>query len=421
MGRLAGDGRTGAAGRHDGPGCEPEADVFGMDVARYGPWAANRRYIRETTGQFHTRRFVMTYPNEQLSAGRCAKMAPAHDAMTAAGARWGVSWGLEVPLYFAPSPEFEEAPTLRRSNAYEIVGGECRAVREGVGLLDISAFSRSEVTGPRARAWLDRLLASRIPEPGRIRLAPMLGPDGRLKGDLTVFCWPGSEDGGRFWITGSYYLRAWHMRWFADHIEDGVRVEDVSDHVVGFSLSGPRSLEVLARVAEADLGAIPFMGYAAMDVGLTRAHVGRISVSGELGYELHVPALKHVAPRRALLKAGLREYGFQALLSLRPEKSFCIWSAEFTQAYTPAETGMDRWIDWSKEFVDREAARGANPARRLVTLEVGADGADASGFEPIWADGERVGFVTSGGWGHTVGKSLAMSLIGADRAEVGRG
>ena len=403
---------------------EPEADVFGMDVARYGNFAENRRYIRETTGQFYTRRFVMTYPNEQLPAGRPARIAPAHDAMTQAGARWGVSYGLEVPLYFAPSEEFVEAPSLRRSNAHDIVGEECRAVREGAGLLDISAFSRFEVTGPNARAWLDRVMASRLPGPGRIRLAPMLGHDGRLKGDLTVFNWGPSGPSGsdRFWITGSYYLRRWHMRWFTDHMEEGVHVEDVSDRVLGFSLAGPRSREVLERVTERSVD-LPFMGCAEMDVGLARAHVGRISVSGELGYEMHVPAMDHVALRRALLKAGaglgLREYGFNALLSLRLEKSFGIWSAEFTQGYTAAETGMDRWIDWSKDFTGKTAAHGANPSRRIVTMEVDADGADASGYEPIWQDGAKVGFVTSGGYGHTLGKSLAMGMVAAESAEVG--
>ncbi len=408
---------------------EPEADVFGMDVARYGEFAENRRYIRETTGQFYTRRFVMTYPNEQLPAGRPAKVTPAHDAMTAAGARWGATYGLEVPLYFAPSPEFEEAPTLRRSNAHEVVGEECRTVRGACGLLDISAFSRFEVTGPRAAQWLDRMMASKLPAPGRARLAPMLAPDGRLKGDLTLFNWgetPGADGaapgGDRYWITGSYYLRAWHMRWFMDHMEEGVHLADLSDRVVGFSLSGPRSREVLERVTEHGV-TLPFMGCGQMDVGLARAHVGRLSVSGELGYEIHVDAMQHVPQRRALLKAGadlgLREVGFNALLSLRLEKSFGIWSAEFTQGYTAAETGMDRWIDWSKEFTGRAAAHGANPSRRIVTLEVDADDADASGFEPIWQDGKRVGFVTSGGYGHTLGRSLAMGMVSAEAAEVG--
>src|SRR6056297_810084 len=203
---------------------EPEADVYGMDVARYGEFAANKQYIRGTTGQFYTRRFVMTYPNEQLPAGRPLKMAPAHDAMAAAGACWGVGWDLEVPLYFAPEG-FEETPTLKRSNAFPIVAEECRAVRRDVGLLDISGFSRFEVTGPDAEGWLDRMMASRLPGPGRARLAPMLGHDGRLKGDLTIFNW----GDGTWWVMGSYYLRAWHMRWFRDHIEEGVNIRDLGE------------------------------------------------------------------------------------------------------------------------------------------------------------------------------------------------
>jgi len=404
---------------------EPEADVFGMDVARYGDFAANKRFIKETTGQFYTRRFVMTYPNEQLPAGRPLKMAPAHDAMTAAGCQWGVSWGLEVPLYFAPKG-FAETPTLKRSNAFDLVAEECRAVRRDVGLLDISGFSRFEVTGPNASAWLDRLMASKLPAPGRARLAPMLSPDGRLKGDLTVFNW----GDGRYWIMGSYYLRAWHMRWFDDHRADGVEIVDLSDNIVGFSLAGPKSRAVLERLTDGDVGAqaLPFMGCTTLDIGLIRAKVGRLSVAGELGYEIHCQAMEHVALRRALLEAGadlgMREYGFNALLSLRLEKSFGIWSAEFTQGYTPGMTGMDRWIAWDKgDFVGRAAALaerdGNGPSQVLRTLEIDADGADASGFEPIWKNGKRVGFVTSGGYGHTVDKSLAMALIDPAVADEG--
>ncbi len=406
-------------------GGEPEEDIFGMDVARFGAFAENREYIRQMTGQFYSRRFVMTYPNEQLWAGRPLRMAPAYDAMTAAGAQWGVSYGLEVPIYFAPQG-FEEIPTLRRSNAFDIVGEECRRVRDGVGILDIAGFSRYEVTGPNAEAWLDHLLAGRLPKPGRIRLTPMLGHDGRLKGDLTLANW----GDGTWWIMGSYYLRAWHMRWFADHLVDGVTVRDISDAVVGFSLSGPRSRELLARVTPDDVSdeALPFLACRPLDVGMIRARVGRISVTGELGYEIHCSAAEHVALRRALLAAGdgldALEYGYNALLSLRMEKSFGIWSAEFRQEYTPGETGLDRWIDWSKHgFVGEEAARkeheGDTATRRLVTLEVDATDADPSGYEPVWNGDRRVGYVTSGDYGHTVGKSLAMALVDRDYAEVG--
>lgn len=403
---------------------EPEEDVFGMDVARFGSFAENREYIRQMTGQFYSRRFVMTYPNEQLWAGRPLRMAPAYDAMTEAGAQWGSSYGLEIPIYFAPRG-FEETATLRRSNAFDIVGEECRRVREGVGILDISSFSRYEVTGPRAEAWLDRMIAAPLPGPGRIRLAPMLGHDGRLKGDLTVFNW----GDGTWWIVGSYYLRAWHMRWFDQHAEEGMMVRDLSDGVVGFSLSGPRSRELLASVTVDDVSneALPFMACRQLDVGLIRARVGRISVTGELGYEFHCSAAEHVALRRLLVDAGAgfgaHEYGYNALLSLRMEKSYGIWSAEFRQEYTPAMTGMDRWIDWSKDFIGAEAARKEREAngsgRRLVTIEVDTLDADASGYEPVWIADQRVGFITSGDYGHTVGKSLALALIDRDHAAEG--
>ncbi|WP_122072771.1 FAD-dependent oxidoreductase [Pseudophaeobacter sp. EL27] len=402
---------------------EPEADVYGMDVARFGDYAGNKRFIKETTGQFYTRRFVMTYPNEQLPAGRPLKMAPAYSDMTAAGCRWGASAGLEVPLYFAPSADFEEKPTLKRSNSFEIVAAECRAVREGVGLLDISGFSRFEVTGDGAEAWLDRIMACKLPKAGYAKLAPMLSPDGKLKGDLTVFNW----GDGTWWIMGSYYLRDWHMRWFHDHMGDNVTLRDIADQTVGFSLSGPNSRKVIETLTDAQIADLPFMGCGTFDIGLIRAKVGRLSVSGELGYEIHCSAAEHIGLRKLLLEAGadqgIREVGFNALLSLRLEKSFGIWSAEFTQGYTAAQTGMDRWIDWDKEFIGKASAvaerDGQREAQKIVTIEIDATDADATGFEPIWVTGKVVGFVTSGGFGHTVQKSLAMAMVNHEHSAVG--
>ena len=402
---------------------EPEADVYGMDVARYGPFAENREYIKQTTGQFYSRRFVMTYPNEQLPAGRPLKMAPAHSDMDAAGAVWGNSWDLEVPLYFAPQG-FAETPSLKRSNAFDIIGGECRAVRRDVGLLDITGFSRFEVSGKNAEAWLSNVFATKLPAPGRARLAVALGHDGRLKGDLTLFNW----GDGTWWIMGSYYLRRWHMRWFDDHMQDGVQVRDLGEEMAGFSLSGPNSRAVLEQLTDGPLDELSFMGCGSFDIGLVRARVGRLSVTGEAGYEISCRMGDHIALRRMLLAAGsglgIAEYGFNALLSLRLEKSYGIWSAEFTQGYTPGMTGMDRWIDWDRAgFIGRDAAiaerEGNGPAQRLVTLEVAADGADASGYEPVWSGDRPVGFVTSGGYGHTVGTSLAMALVDSDLASVG--
>lgn len=402
---------------------ETEEDVYGMDIARFGNYAENKQFIKETTGQFYTRRFVMTYPNEQLPAGRPLKMAPAYSDMTAAGCRWGSSAGLELPLYFAPSPEFLETPTLKRSNAFEIVAEECKSVRREVGLLDISGFSRFEVSGAGAERWLDRIIASKLPKPGNAKLAPMLSPQGKLKGDFTVFNW----GDGVWWIMGSYYLRDWHMRWFHDHMDENVLLNDIADSTVGFSLSGPNSRKVIEKLSDRPVGDLPFMGCGTYDIGLIRAKVGRLSVSGEMGYEINCKAAEHIALRKVLLEAGadqgIREFGFNALLSLRLEKSFGIWSAEFTQGYTPGQTGMDRWIDWEKDFIGRSSALaervGNGPEQKLVTLEIDAKDADATGFEPIWVDGKVVGFVTSGGYGHTLGKSMAMGMIDSEHSGVG--
>ena len=396
---------------------EPETDAWSMDVARYGKYAENKRYIRETTGQFYSRRFVMSYPNEQLPAGRPMKMAPAHDAMTQAGCRWGISWDLEVPLYFAPSDEFEEKLTLKRSNAHEIVAEECKSIREGVALLDITGFSRFEVKGENAEAWLDKIFATKLPKPGRARLAVMLSSSGKLKGDLTLLNW----GDGTFWIMGSYYLRAWHMRWFNDQIQDGVSVRDLGDDICGFALIGPNSHFILQKVAEGDVSKMRFMDCKRLDIGLIQSHVARMSVTGEMGFELNCKMGDHIALRRILLEAGadqdIREVGFNAMLSTRIEKSFGIWSAEFTQDRTPGMTAMDRWIDWDKpDFIGKAAVvaerNGNGPEKIQVTLEIEDGDSDASGYEPIWSEaGDMVGFVTSGAYGHTVKKSLAMALI----------
>ena len=178
------------------------------------------------------------------------------------------------------------------------------------------------------------------------------------------------------------------------------------------------------------MGGLPFMGCGDFDIGLIRSKVGRLSVVGELGYEIHCRMGDHIALRRLLLEAGeesgIIEYGFNAMLSLRLEKSFGIWSAEFTQGYTPGMTGMDRWIAWDKgEFNGRKAALaerdGNGPPQKVVTLAVDADDADASGFEPVWHDQNLVGFVTSGGYGHTLDQSLAMAMVNSDLATEGTG
>jgi dimethylglycine dehydrogenase len=406
---------------------EPGLDAYGMDPARFGAYAAEDGYLRATTAQFYARRFLIAYPNEQLPAGRPLKTTPAYADLVAAGARHTVNWGLEVPLYFAPSPDFTETATFGRSNAEPIVAAEVAAVRSAAGAFEIAQYARYEVSGPGAEAWLDRVLAARLPPVGRIRLAPMLGTTGHLMGDLTV----AHLAADRFWLTGSYYLQDWHMRWFAASLPaQGVTLRNLTDEVMGFALTGPASRQIMANLTADDVSAtgLPFLGVRPMRVGAADAVVGRISLTGELGYEIAVPAGDHSALLHALLDAGaahgLRLIGDRALDSLRLEKGYAIWSAEYRQDVTPAECGLDRFVALDKgDFTGREAALrmagavGAGAIRRLVLLQVDAADADAAKDDAIWLNGRLVGEVTSGAYGHHVGMSLALGYVAADVAE----
>jgi dimethylglycine dehydrogenase len=398
---------------------EPDSDVLAMDVARFGPYAAAPAYAVAKAREFYGRRFQIAYPNEYWPAGRPCKTSAIHGNLAAANAVFGVSYGLEIALYFAPQGEpAVEMPTLRRSNAFASVHAECTAARNTVGILDISSFSKYIVTGKGAAQALDRLLAGRLPAVGRVRLTPMLAPSGRLMGDLTTMRLAENH----FQIGGSGYLQAWHMRWFDEHLAGPeVRYRNASDDYSGLALMGPKSRELLACIADRSVTnqALPFMAVASMDLASGPAVVARLSVSGELGYEIYVP--RHQLPQLLELimahagKVGARHIGMYALNSLRLEKGFGIWSREFSRDYTPRMAGLDRFIAYDKsEFIGREAAlrdRTAVPERRLVTLAVDAPEADAAGYEPIMLGSRMVGFVTSGGYGHCAGMSLAMGYL----------
>jgi len=403
---------------------DPGSDVFGMDVARYGAFASNDQYLRDTTAQFYARRFVIAYPNEELPAGRPFKMTPSYDAQKAAGAHFGVVWGMETPQFFAPGqPHFVETPSLRRSNAHALVAAEVEATRHAAGLLDTGVYARYEVSGTGAAHWLDHMLANTLPVEGRMRLAPMLAPTGKLMGDLSVAC----IAAGRYWLVGSYYLQEWHQRWFADHLpKSGVVIENLSERWLGFSLSGPRARDILALLTREDVShsALPFLSCRHVDIGFTQALVARVSLTGELGYEINVPVAQQRALWGALMERGtplgMKPIGMRAQDSLRLEKGYGVWSLEFTQAYTPVMTGLDRFIAYDKaDFIGREAAlrdrdalyRGNGSAQRLVLISIDARNAEVTGMEPIWNGTRQIGFITSGAYGHHVKKSLALGYV----------
>lgn len=397
---------------------EPEGDVFALDVARFGPFAS-RSYSVAKAREFYARRFQLAYPNEYWPAGRPAKTSAVYATLKAANAVFGVSYGMEVPLYFA-SPEQPpvELPSLRRSNAFEHVRRECHASRSTVGILDISSLAKYEISGSKAEEGLAQVLAGRIPDIGRIRLTPMLAHSGRLMGDLTTM----RVSGDRFLIMGSGYLQGWHCRWFTEHLaRSGVSVRNVTDDYGGIALFGPASRELLARVTRDDIssGALPLFALKRADLAFAPAFIARLSVTGELGYELYVPTLYLTSLLDALLSAseglGACQVGTYALNSLRLEKAYGIWSREFSRDYTPRMAALERFIDYERSgFIGREATlrdRDTTPERRLVALSVDAVDADAVGYEPIHLGDRLVGFVTSGGYGHCVDASLAMGYI----------
>ncbi|MEM6823981.1 MAG: FAD-dependent oxidoreductase, partial [Pseudomonadota bacterium] len=321
---------------------EPERDVFAMDVARFGRWTTPGYTVPKVIENYQ-RRFSVSYPNEELPAARRFRTTPMYDIWDGMGAVWGAQYGLEVPNYFAEGdePRFE-TPSFRRSNAWEATAREVAAVRGGVGINETHNFSKFDVTGPDARAWLDRIMAGRIPKPGRLALNPMLAPSGRIIGDFTVTCL-GEE---RFRLTASYGSQDYHLRWFETHLEGDVRVENVSDRVTGFQIAGPRARDLLSRVTSADVGpGFRFLDARRMTVGVADCLVQRVSYTGDLGYEIFCDLTSQRALFAALWEAGqnlgIRPFGMRAMMSLRLDRFFGSWQREFSPDYTPAETGLD--------------------------------------------------------------------------------
>ncbi|MBV9523875.1 MAG: GcvT family protein, partial [Alphaproteobacteria bacterium] len=266
---------------------DPGFDVWAMDVSRFGDWAG-MSYTNAKVRENYSRRFRIRFPNEELPAARPLRTTPVYDRMKAKGAIFGVNFGLEHPLWFAPEGgEAVEEVTFKRSNAHGPVAAECHAVRHAVGLIETSSYAKYAVTGPGAEAWLSRMLANRLPRPGRILLTPMLNQNGKLIGDFTV----ARAANDRFYVFGSGPAEEYHMRWFEAHLPDrGVALRSLRPELVGLSIAGPRARELLQRLTHEDVSnaAFPFLSFRAMELGMVPAKVGRMSFTGDLGYELWV-------------------------------------------------------------------------------------------------------------------------------------
>jgi len=397
---------------------DPGFDVWAMDVARYGDWAT-LSYTNPKVQENYARRFSIRFPNEELPAARPLKTTPIYDRLLGLGAQMGDSWGLEAPLWFSPD-DTRDKVSWRRSTDFPHVAEEVRACRENVGLMEISGFCKFFVRGPGAAGFLDTVLACKLPKPGRMTLAPMLKHDGKLQGDLTVACLSEIE----YFLAGSGMAEVFYARWLEEHLPDdgSVTLDVVGLDLVGLSIAGPKSRALLGRVTEEDVSnaAFRFMDIRRMDVGLAPCMVGRISFTGDLGYEIWMKPeyQRHVFERLMAEGAdlGLKPFGLRALNAMRLDKNFGGWAREFRPVYGPLEAGLDRFVAYDKpaDFIGKRAAleeRKTGGKLRLMAFVVAATDADVIGDEPIWHADEIAGWVTSGGHAHHSQASMAMGYV----------
>ena len=407
---------------------DPGADIWGMDVARYGDWTT-LEYTNAKVRENYSRRFSIRFPNEELPAARPLRTTPIYEKLQAEHAVFGDYCGLEHPLWFAPTAqEAEDHISFRRSNAHPHVAAECKAVQKAVGLLEISNYGKFDIRGPGAAQWLSHMMANHVPSVGRIALTPMLNERGKLIGDFTM-CRVAAD---HVFLIGTYAAETYYMRWFERHMPPaGVSVRPCAMQYVGLSVAGPNSRALLQSLVRDDLStaAFPFMSFKRMEIGMVPGYVGRVSFTGELGFEIWVTTEYQRALYDLLVSAG-REYGLElfggrALNAMRIEKSFGSWAREYRPIYGPFEAGLERFVDFKKsDFIGRSAAaeeKDRGGALRLVTFKVDATDADAIGDEPIWHEGKTVGWVTSGAFGHRVNHSLALGYVPAALAGANSG
>ncbi len=408
---------------------DPGFDIWGMDVARYGDWTTPG-YTQAKVMENYSRRFQISFPNEELPAGRPLYTSPIHERLTEANAVWGASYGLENALWFQEKgKEPIEDVTFKRSNAFGLVGEEVRAVREKVGLMETTGFAKHEFSGSGAREFLEKLVTNKVPSAGRLTLAPMLNEKGMLIGDFTIatLADPFTEE-ERFLIFGSGVAEGYHHRWFTSHLPSNgsVSYRVLSHEMTGLSIAGPLARDVLASLVEEDVSneAFRFLDIRPMNVGMVPAIVGRISFSGDLGYEFWVPASLQASLFDLLVEAGepygMKLFGLHALNSLRFDKNFGGWATEYRPIYNPWEAGLGHFVKLDKgDFIGREAALAAQEKgaeRKLTAFTIDTEDADAVGDEPIWVNGEVVGWVTSGGYAHWSQASCALGYVPVDAA-----
>jgi dimethylglycine dehydrogenase len=407
----------------------PTIDMLGVEPRRFGDYAS-KAYLRSKNEEAYANVFTIHYPDEERPAGRPLRTAPCYDRMKALGAVFGQKFGWERPNWFAPEgvPQ-EDHWSFRRSRWFEHVGAECRNVAENVGLLDMTAFAKARISGPGAEAFLDRLVANRIPKSiGRVNLCHALNSRGGVHSEFTIM----REGPESFYLVSAGAWQRLDHDWLKKHMpaDGSVQFQNLTGAMGVLVVAGPKARELLQRVSDADFSnaAFPWLTGREIDVGLAPVRALRVNFVGELGWELHhgLEYQNHIFD--ALMKAGadlgLKPFGIRAMDSLRIEKSYRLIGTELSIEYAAYESGLDRFVHPNKgDFVGRDALvrwREQGLANQFVTLEVhDTTDADALGNNPIYQDGKLVGRATGGNYGFRLGKSLALAMVRPEFSEIG--
>ena len=406
---------------------EPELDLWTVDSRRFGSYA-NWAYNHEKIPETYSKLYDIIYPNEWREAARPSRTSPIYEYQKEANASFGDYLGWECPNWFAPQgQEPVETPTWRRSNAFEPVKRECLHVMNHCGLLDLTRFAKARISGPGAEAWLNSLTCQKIPAKiGNIALTPILDEQGRFKTDMTV---TKTAENEYFLVTASVGKRHDHHLLLQELPSDGsVTMEDLTYTMGCFVLVGPKSRALLEKVSYTDVSdkGLPFAWSREAYVGRIKCLVNRMNYVGELGYEIFHPIEQQIPLYLNLMEAGqefdLEMTGMYAMESMRLEKCFLGWKSEQTVHHNPLETNIAWTVKWDKDFRGKEAlikVKEAGVTQKLVALVVEASDADALGYNAIYQDGRYVGMTSAGGFGHRIGKSIALGYVRPEAAEPG--
>ena len=420
MGIAAGGGAGRAIAHWISTGSEP-FDLWPVNISRFSRFLRSDRLMRMRALEGQAHHYAMHWPNYEFMAARPLRRSAVYDRLSVRGACFGAKAGWERPNWFAPAGiKPEDIYTWSKPNWFAYVGEEHKAVRNAVGVFDQSSFSKALVVGADAEAFLQRVCSGDVGKaPGRITYTQALNEKGGIECDLTVARTSMNE----FYVVTGTALAQHDFTHLLRERKSGERVHiiDVTSAYGVLGVMGPRSRDLLAKLAECSLANEYFPFGTVREVMIAGAPVKmlRITFVGELGWELHVPTEYMLTVYDALHEAGaefsLRDIGYRALDSLRLEKRFCVWGADIGPDYSPIEAGLGFAVAWSKseEFIGRSALlekRDLLPKRKLISVAAEAD-CTLFGRETIFRDGKQVGWLSSGGYGHTIGKPIGLGYV----------